>query len=325
MIHINYKEYFIFGDFDKNIGIEYFLTKSKANIIIFINILLLILLFKNIRIQFTHAASHFLILSNDIFHTYIALEIFNISLVIILLDLHVSKQYILRYLIINFAAAALILLGIGIIYMEYGYLNNNHNTSFLANIFITIAFLLKMPTNSEIRLCYKHFSHIEFIATISSAAIIYALHPLLTLNKIIAYAVLFYNLYQLIYTENCLDQILILCGINSIFTLLIFNFETFLFFDSIAKFIILRSYRKNNFLFGLIAFALYVDVPIAIYYFLAKIILLQELQLYEILIYCLFKIIILNKSDAILKFFLSRQFNFDKYILLAFILLQISL
>lgn len=306
---LNY--YYNLGGFSKELGIQFQITPIKTKLLTLLYTIYFFLALKNTPIHFLHASANFLILSNDIFHTYIALELLNISLILLLVSARVNTKSILNYSINNFAAAACILLGIGFIYMEHGYLNNAGNNSNLANYLITAGFMLKLPVNPIVRESYRNFQHLEYIATISSITVLYSLSTLFTIDPIISAAVIVYNLFVLLRSQDCLDKILIYSGINSIFTISILSFPMFLFYDSIAKFILIRSYRKNNLLLGIISFALYIDAPISLYYFYEKIELILNLDSSMQILFILFKIVTLYASYDIFWKLLKTKMPFD--------------
>lgn len=317
---IPFNHHYNFGNFIKTISIQYSINEIKTKFLTILHIIFILMSMNNYSVFFINTASNYLILTNDIFNIYIALEILNISLVIFMLDIKINKKIILEYMIANSAAACCILLGIGFIYMESGELNNNYYHSEIANYIITIGFLLKLPINKNIYRAYASIKDFEYISCISSLTIMFALSSIMSINIYIATTAIIISIALLIQSSDTQEKILIYSSINSIFTLMISNFYMFLIYDSIAKFILMRSYKQYNFIFGVLSFAIYIDCPVSLYYFVEKINLIHQLSFAMKIVFIFTKIFLIYFAYSIFIHFSDKTFKLD-YPLIIFTLL----
>ena len=317
---INYLDlnfFYNLGNFNQTIGIQYYINPIKTKLLTILYMIFIIMSYYNHITYFINTACNFLILSNDIFHTYIAIEILNIAIVLWLVQSKLDKQVIFNYMISCSAGACCILLGIAFIFMEYGYLNINLiHSSNISNYLISIGVLLKLPINKYIIHAYLKSPHTEYLASISSLALLFPLSYLFSFNEYIAIITIIYQFIQLIKSHDIKHKIIIYSSINSIFTLIASNFANFLIYDTIAKFILFRAYARSNFLLGMIAFALYIDAPISLYYFLAKIDLIYQLSFSMQILFIFYKVIIIYYSYDILLYFLNKKIKFDYTIII---------
>jgi multicomponent Na+:H+ antiporter subunit D len=199
-------ESFVFGNFAKEIGIEYKFTRISQLFISTITVVgfyVLILSVRNITqihtkylASFTTTAiicSILLSLTNDIFNFYVFFELFSICIYLIFSntrDIKMKKQT-LDYLLLGSVASVFFVLGIEILYIVYNSLNADiiaHTTIALtekqtivlkiAVVFIVIASMLKIgvfPFSSWVRNIYTVCPNfcMPFYGTVASMLSIY--------------------------------------------------------------------------------------------------------------------------------------------------------